>query len=116
MIAVRELAETGITVVEPGQRVTLETVGEFGKALDAAAAVPLPMIIVNMERTKIVDSSGVGALVHSMKQIKQAGGRFVLSSLQHDVRRAFHLMNLYQVFEIFETEELARKHLLAGRT
>lgn len=116
MIAIRELAETGITVIEPGQRVTLETVGEFENALEAAAAVPLPMIILNMERTRVVDSSGVGAFVQAMKNIKRAGGRFVLASLQPDVRRAFHLMNLYQVFDIFETEELARKHLLAGRT
>lgn len=116
MITVRELADTGITIVEAGQRVTLETVRDFAKALEAAAAVPLPMIIVNMERTTMVDSSGVGALVLSLKQIKKAGGRFVLAALQPAVRRAFHLMNLYQVFEIFETEELARKHLLAGRT
>lgn len=74
-----------------------------------------PMIIVNMVQTAVVDSSGVGALVSAMKYLRAVNGGFVLAELRPEILRSFRLMNLHQVFDIYETEMLARQQLKERR-
>jgi anti-sigma B factor antagonist len=115
MISVRELAESGVTVIEPGPRLTLENAHELLKVVQTIPATIAPSIIVNMEQTSIVDSSGVGALVTAMRHLRKVNGGFALVGLRPEILRSFRLMNLHQVFDIYETETLARQQLSERR-
>lgn len=115
MISVREHMDAGVTVVEPGPRLTLVHAQEI---LDAILAVPVaisPTIIVNLERTTIIDSSGIGTLVNAMKHIRSMKGNLVLAGLRPEILRSFRLMNLHQVFDIYDSEALARQQLNGRR-
>jgi anti-sigma B factor antagonist len=115
MISVVEIADAGITLVEPDERLTLENAHELLHVVKTASASLAPTVIVNMERTAIVDSSGVGALVKAMKLVQGVSGKFALAGLRPELHRTFQLMNLHQVFDIYETETLARASLIGKR-
>jgi anti-sigma B factor antagonist len=111
MIAIRELVDSGCTIVEPGMRLTLENSSELLNIVQSISTGIAPALIVNLEQTEVIDSSGVGALVNSLKHIQKRNGTFVLAGLRPEILHMFQLMNLHQVFDIFETEDLAQKQL-----
>jgi anti-anti-sigma factor len=111
MIVMRDLGEIGATVIEPGPQLKLDNAQDFLKAVRTIPAVISPCVIVNMEKTSFVDSSGIGALVNALKHVRGLNGQFVLAGLRPEILRSFHLMNLHQVFDIYESEELARQQL-----
>ena len=115
MISVRELADVGIVVIEPGVRLTLSNAHEFVRIVQTVPVGFGPSVIVNLEQTVAVDSAGVGALVNARNHIKKVSGSFALAGLRPEIQRTFQLMNLYQVFDIYEDEVLARKHMIARK-
>ncbi len=115
MISIRELADKGLTVIDPGPRLTLENAHEFLELVQALPAAIGPILIVNMRDIKTVDSSGVGALVNARKHMDTVNGFFALVALRPEIGRMFKLMNLHNVFEMYESEELAYKDIIARR-
>lgn len=59
---------------------------------------------LNMAEIEFVNSSGLGALVSIMKEIKAAQGRLTLSNLGVFVQELLDITQLSKVFEIFPTE------------
>ena len=115
MVSVRELADAGCTVVEPDTRLTLENSAELLNTIQAMSAPVSPSLVINLSQTRVIDSSGVGALVNSLKHIQKKNGSLVLTGLRPEILHMFQLMNLHQVFDIVETEALAVKQLTTGR-
>lgn len=115
MIAVREVIESGIFVIEPGPRLTLENAKELLNIVQGVAPSVRPRIIVNMKATAILDSSGVGMLVSAQKHIRELNGTLALAELRPEILRMLQLMNLHQLFDIFDTQELAERHCTSSR-
>lgn len=115
MIAVREVVESGVVVIETGPRLTLENAGELLKIVHGVAPTIRPVVIVNMAATTVLDSSGVGMLVNARKHIHALNGSFALAELRPEVYRMVQLMNLHPLFDIFETQALAEKHFAARK-
>jgi anti-sigma B factor antagonist len=115
MIAVHEVVESGVVVIEPGSRLTLENAGELLKIVQGVAPAIRPSVVVNMATTTVLDSSGVGTLVNARKHVQALNGHFALAELKPEVYRMLQLMNLHQLFDIFETEALAEKHCAARK-
>lgn len=61
-------------------------------------------IVLNMERVDFINSSGLGAMVSILKDVRLSGGRLVLSNLAPYVQEIFEITQLANVFEIFSTE------------
>jgi anti-anti-sigma factor len=64
-------------------------------------------VVVNMERTTFIDSSGVAFLIQCHKRFLQAGGRLIFHSVTPAVRDLFQTMGLLQVFCLAESESQA---------
>lgn len=111
MSIVNEFKESDLLVFKPGTRLTIENAHELLKTVQSLSTAFPPRMVVNMQQTRKVDSSGLRALVSGMKHIRQMNGRFVISNLSPDIQRMFHLMNLYQVFEVFDTVQAASDQL-----
>ncbi|RJO65001.1 MAG: anti-sigma factor antagonist [Myxococcales bacterium] len=58
---------------------------------------------LDMSGVRFIDSSGLGVLVSALKRIGQ-NGRIALWGLTYEVKALFELTQLYEVFEIFESE------------
>jgi anti-anti-sigma factor len=64
-------------------------------------------IILNLLDVTYIDSAGVGALIAKYVSLRRRGGDLRLLSLSDRVRRVITIAHLLQVFEIFESEDLA---------
>ena len=60
-----------------------------------------------MKDLEFVNSSGLGAMVSIMKEIRLQHGRLTLSDMADYVREVFDITQLSHIFEIFPTEEEA---------
>ncbi|MGZ8191352.1 MAG: STAS domain-containing protein [Methylococcaceae bacterium] len=58
-------------------------------------------IVVQLERVRFIDSSGLGALLSGHKNAAARSGKLALSNLQHQVLSMFELTRLNRVFEIY---------------
>ena len=64
-------------------------------------------IHLNLATVEFINSSGLGALVSIMKEIRLLKGRLTLSNLAGYVQEIFDITQLSHIFEIFNTEEEA---------
>ncbi len=58
-------------------------------------------IIVQLEKVRFIDSSGLGALLSGHKNAAAKAGKLVLVSIQPQVLSMFELTRLNRVFEIY---------------
>ncbi len=65
------------------------------------------MIHLDMNGVDFINSSGLGAMVSMMKEIRMHQGRLTLSNLAPYVKEIFEITQLSNVFEIFPTVDEA---------
>ncbi len=63
-------------------------------------------ILLNLSEVEFVDSSGLGAIVSSLKRMRGRGDLFICG-LRETIITMFHLTRMDRVFRIFENEEEA---------
>ena len=66
-------------------------------------------IIIDFSYVEFVDSSFLGALVASLKEIKSKDGEIKISGLHPHVRITFELTRLDHLFKIYQTIEQAMR-------
>jgi anti-sigma B factor antagonist len=64
-------------------------------------------IHLSLKDLEFVNSSGLGAMVSIMKEIRLRRGRLTLSDMADYVREVFDITQLSHIFEIFPSEEEA---------
>ena len=64
-------------------------------------------IHLNLADVEFINSSGLGALVSIMKEVRLLKGRLTLSNLASYVQEIFEITQLSHIFEIYATEEEA---------
>ncbi len=113
MVSVREVGETGIIVIEPGDQLSFQAAEDVLKAVQTISPAVARSVIINMEKTRTIDRPGVSGLMKVMKHTTQGGGHFALAALQPPVYRMLTSMSLNRVIDIFETESLAQKNMIS---
>ena len=61
-------------------------------------------ILVNLERVKYVDSTGIGTLVASFTSVARDGGQLKLAKLGHRLQRLLSTTKLLTVFDAYGDE------------
>ena len=64
-------------------------------------------VIINLEKVSYIDSSGIGALISSLSNLKKYQGGLKIINVFASVRKVFELTKLTSFFEIFESEDEA---------
>ena len=100
-----------IKVVQPSGLLDSTIAAEFREEINRYVEDKADIIIVDFQDVTFMDSSGLGALVMSLKTIKTAGGQIFLCSINDQVRMLFELTNMDRVFDIFSNLETLKKHL-----
>lgn len=70
------------------------------------------IVLVDLKDTIFMDSSGLGALVLSLKEVKTAGARLFLCSLNDQIKMLFELTSMDRVFDIFSNREEFEQKIL----
>ncbi len=79
---------------------------QFKDAMRAAMDQGPDRFILDLSQVTFVDSSGLGAIVASLKQMG-AGRRFDLAGLTPDVDKVFRLTRMDTVFDIYADTDAA---------
>jgi len=70
---------------------------------------PNTKLIINMEGVQFVDSSGFGVFLSIMKVAANNYGVFKICNVSHDVMELFKLLQLHNVFKIYNSIDEALK-------
>ena len=84
--------------------------GETGKFLKLVRNGPASMcmrLTVDCSDTKIIDSSGIGALIAATKDMRRRGGELILTGLNDNLRALFRRNGCDCVFTIADEDEIA---------
>lgn len=65
-------------------------------------------LILNMEAVDFINSSGLGALVSILKDVRSSKGELKLSNLAPYVKEIFDITQLSNIFDICENEQIAK--------
>lgn len=64
-------------------------------------------VVINLEKVSYIDSSGIGALISSLSNLKKYQGGLKIINVYASVRKVFELTKLTSFFEIFDSEDEA---------
>jgi len=96
-----------VTVMYLSGRLDLSSGNRLKEEIKNRVAAGKITIHLNLRDIEFVNSSGLGALVSVMKEIRIQRGRLTLSDLADYVQEIFDITQLSHIFEIFTTEEEA---------
>ena len=69
------------------------------------------IIIIDLDSVVFMNSSGMGALVATLKAVKAKGGELALCSLTEQVKIIFELSRMDRIFKIYsDRQEFEAKH------
>jgi anti-sigma B factor antagonist len=96
-----------VAVLSISGRLTAATAPEVKQEIKSLISTGHIDLILNMENTEFIDSSGLSAIVSGLKQVRELQGSLKLASLKTEVQSIFKLTMLDRVFEIYPTVESA---------
>jgi len=99
--------EGNITIISLSGRLDLSNGNELKEKVKEALGENRTSIHINLHEVEFVNSSGLGALVSIMKEVRLQRGRLTLSDMADYVREVFDITQLSHIFEIYPTEEEA---------
>lgn len=96
--------ENGINIISLSGRLDLNSGGKLKDEIKKYIEQEKVSIHLNLGGVEFVNSSGLGALVSVMKEIRLKRGRLTLSDLADYVREIFDITQLSHIFEIYPTQ------------
>lgn len=108
MIVTCETREgTGVVSVSGGM--TAITAGEFREKFNDwfATTSEAENVVVDLGQVETMDSSGLGAIIASLKRVTEGGGDMRICCLQKKPRLVFEITRAYKMFDIYDSIEEA---------
>jgi anti-sigma B factor antagonist len=103
---------SSIKVIQPSGILDGTQALQFRQEIAEAVQGGVEIIVVDFKNVTFMDSSGLGALVLSLKTVRSGGAKLFLCSINEQIKMLFELTNMDRVFEIFSSrEELEQKIL-----
>jgi anti-sigma B factor antagonist len=100
-----------VTVVQVcAESLSANNVKEF-KSQIAELVKPYAKIVLDMSSLKFVDSSGIGALLSWMNNLRLSNGSLSLCNVTKSVRNLFELVRVHRFLQVFGNREEAVRSL-----
>lgn len=93
--------------VKADGRLNMVSAPKLREFLSDVIATGSNRIVVNLEDTSFMDSSGLGALIGCLKAARQAGGDLRIASVQKQVNMVLHLTSMDKVLTAYASPEEA---------
>ena len=91
-----------VTLVELGERLTIENVPELRDTLQNLAVQGRRSLLLDCSRISVVDSQGIGSLVSNWLSLKKRGGQLKLLNPSVRLREVLQIIGLHKVIECFD--------------
>jgi anti-anti-sigma factor len=89
------------------ERATYKEAEEFSKFIQEDIDKGLNKIIIDMKPCEFIDSTFLGVLVNSIKQIKKLNGNIKLASIHDDAKVLLDITRITEIFNIYPDTEAA---------
>jgi anti-sigma B factor antagonist len=66
-------------------------------------------LVINLEKVRYIDSTGLGVLIGGLKRVREHGGSVSLVCTNPQIRKIFDITGLVKIFGIFDSEAAATK-------
>jgi anti-sigma B factor antagonist len=103
-----------IKIIQPSGILDGTTAQEFRQQIKSLAEKQVSIILIDFKDVKFMDSSGLGALILSLKTVRSSGIKMVLCSINDQIRMLFELTSMDRVFEIYPSREEFEKTLVSS--
>lgn len=94
---------TDIAVVRADGRLNMVSAPELRETVAAAIAGGRSRIVVDLEATSFMDSSGLGALIGCLKSARQAEGDLRIAAPNEQVRMVLKLSNVDRILRSYDS-------------
>ena len=94
-----------VRVIEPEGILDGTKTDKFRQEINESVRTGANVILVDFSHVTFMDSSGLGALVLSLKTIRSAGAKLFICSINEQIKMLFELTSMDRVFEIFANRE-----------
>jgi anti-sigma B factor antagonist len=101
-----------IKFVEPSGILDSTKTNQFRQEINELIEKKVDIVVIDFKNVDFMDSSGLGALVLSLKTVRTAGAKLFLCSINEQIKMLFELTNMDRVFEIFSNREELQEKLL----
>jgi anti-sigma B factor antagonist len=91
-----------IGTLEDTDRLNATIAPEVKTQLNSNLNKPEVNFILNLQKIKFIDSTGIGVLISALKTARQNNGNFYLSNVNKEVMDLLSLMKLDKVFDFYE--------------
>lgn len=99
--------ESGVVVVQPTGRLNMASAPTLRKQLSDIVDGGGTRIVVDLSATDFIDSSGLGALISTLKIARKAGGDLRIAAPTRQVCTVLELSNLDRVLRAYESVDSA---------
>ncbi len=96
-------SSNNITIVKVEGRLDSHTMTMLRERIDTITTKQPPKLVIDLAKVSFLDSSGLATLVYGMKNCRDGGGDFCLSSPAQPVRMILELTRLDKAMEIYPT-------------
>jgi len=96
-----------ISIIDINGEIDLYNAPEIKDVINGLIAEQKVNVIINLEKVSYIDSSGIGALISSLSNLKKYQGGLKIINVFASVRKVFELTKLTSFFEIYDSEEEA---------
>jgi len=83
--------------------------GKVEKILESSAST----VLIDLEETTFIDSSGLGALVSTLKSVREVNRKLYFCSPNAQIKMVFELSGMDQAFEVFESRDAFEQEMLS---
>lgn len=94
-----------VKIVQPAGILDGTKAAKFRQDVSESVDKDTEVVLVDFKDVTFMDSSGLGALVLSLKAVRAAGAQLTLCSLNDQIKMLFELTSMDRVFEIFPNRE-----------
>ncbi|MDK2843110.1 MAG: anti-sigma factor antagonist [Anaerophaga sp.] len=91
-----------IGTLEDTDRLHATIAPEVKAQLNSNLNKPEVNFILNLQKIKFIDSTGIGVLISALKTARQNNGNFYLTNVNKEVMDLLSLMKLDKVFDFYE--------------
>lgn len=96
--------EGNIVIVDPGGRLTVETVAPFAETICGLIDAGYARLVVNMARVPSIDGSGLGAIARASVAAQARGGELKLLNLSPRSRHLLTITGLLNALRTYDSE------------
>ncbi|NEO86091.1 MAG: STAS domain-containing protein [Spirulina sp. SIO3F2] len=104
-----------VQVVEPAGILDGMRAAEFRQEISDYVEQGAKIVLIDFKDVTFMDSSGLGALVLSLKTVRAANTQMCLCSINEQIKMLFELTSMDRVFDIYEDRDAFEKAVAATR-